>query len=134
MKTSTLVLLTNALIAAVNGLEKNMHVLDSVTEFDSVDEEANQRLLAKHKMTVSRLDSLVCTMRAAELSGERSVRLDPMQMHSVNRAVLEQIAELDKAMAYFCQMGESEMVVRSFQKQIEALHMAVFEANSWVGY
>lgn len=133
MKTSTLVLLTNALIAAVNGLEKNMHVLDSVTEFDSVDEEANQRLLAKHKMTVIRLDSLVCTMRSAELSGERSVRLDPMQMHSVNRAVLEQIAELDKSMAYFCQMGESEMVVRSFQKKIEALHMAVFEANSWVG-
>lgn len=134
MKTSTLVLLTNALIAAVNGLEKNMHVLDSVTDFSSVDQEANERLLSKHKKTVSRLDSLVCTMRAAQLSGERSVRLDPMQLHSVNRAVLEQIAELDKAMAYFCQMGESEMVVRSFQKQIEALHMAVFEANSWIGY
>jgi hypothetical protein len=35
-------------------------------------------------------------------------------------------------MAYFCQMGEAEMVVRSFQIKIEALHMAVFEANSWV--
>lgn len=133
-KPSTLVLLTSVLTSAINGLDKNMHVLDSVTEFDSVDEETNLRLLDKHKMTIHRLDGLVGLMRNAEHSGERSVRLDPMQMHSVNRAVLEKIAELDKAMAYFCQMGESEMVVRSFQKQIEALHMAVFEANSWVGY
>lgn len=132
MKTSALVLLTNALIAAVNGLEKNMHVLDSVTDFNSMDQEANERLVSKHQETVSRLDSLVSTMRAAELSGERSVRLDRFQLHSVNRAVLEQVAELDKSMAYFCQMGEAEMVVRSFQIKIEALHMAVFEANSWV--
>lgn len=133
MKTSTLALLIGAVTAAVHGLEKNMHVLDSVTDFATQDQEANENLLAKHKVVVNRLDGLVCDMRSAQLSGERSVRLDPMQMHSVNRAVLEQIAELDKSMAYFCQMGESDMVVRSFQAKIQALHMAVFEANSWVG-
>lgn len=133
MKSSTLALLIGAVVVAVNALEKNMHVLDSVTDFTSMDQQANDRLISKHKAVVSRLDSLVCTMRAAELSGERSVYLDPMQLHSINRAVLDQVAELDKAMAYFCQMGESEMVVRSFQNKIEALHMAVFEANSWAG-
>lgn len=131
MKNSTLTLLIGAVVVAVNALEKNMHVLDSVTDFNSGDEEANNRLISKHKAVVSRLDSLVCNMRAAELSGENSVFLNPMELHSVNRAALDQIAELDKSMAYFCQMGESEMVVRSFQKKIEALHMAVFEANSW---
>lgn len=133
MKTSTLALLIGAVVVAVNGLEKNMHVLDSVTDFSSVDQDANDRLVSKHKAVISRLDSLVCTMRAAQLSGEHSVHLDPMELHSVNRAVLDQIAELDKSMAYFCQMGESEMVVRSFQNKIQALHMAVFEANSWAG-
>lgn len=131
MKNSTLTLLIGAVVVAVNALEKNMHVLDSVTDFNSGDEEANNRLISKHKAVVSRLDSLVCNMRAAELSGKNSVFLNPMELHSVNRAALDQIAELDKSMAYFCQMGESEMVVRSFQKKIEALHMAVFEANSW---
>lgn len=133
MKTpSTLVLLIGAVVGAVQTLEKNMHVLDSVTDFDSLDEQANERLLSKHKMTVSRLDALVSMMRAAEADGASSVRLDPVQIHSINRAVLGKIAELDQSMAYFAQMGESEMVVRSFQKKIEALHYAVFEANSWV--
>lgn len=113
MKNSTLTLLIGAVVVAVNALEKNMHVLDSVTDFNSGDEEANNRLISKHKAVVSRLDSLVCNMRAAELSGENSVFLNPMELHSVNRAALDQIAELDKSMAYFCQMGESEMVVRS---------------------
>jgi len=129
---STLILLIGAVVGAVHTLEKNMHVLDSVTDFDSLDEQANQRLLSKHKMTVDRLDALVNMMRAAQADGASSIRLDPMQAHSINRAVLGQIAELDQSMAYFAQMGESEMVVRSFQKKIEALHYAVFEANSWI--
>jgi hypothetical protein len=133
MKTSTLTLLVGALVAAVNSLSKNMSLLDSVTNFEGSDQEAHQRLLGKHNVVINRLDGIVCTMRSAELSGEHRVYLDPMQMHSVNRAVLDHIAELEKSMAYFCQMGESEMVVRSFQKKIEALHMAVFEANSWAG-
>lgn len=133
MKTSTLTLLIGALSAAVNALDKNMSLLDSVTNFENMDQDANQRLLSKHKVVINRLDGIVCTMRAAELDGQRSVHLDPIQVHSVNRAVLDHIAELDKSMAYFCQMGESEMVVRSFQDKIQALHMAVFEANSWAG-
>lgn len=131
MKASTLSILIGALVAAVHQLDKNMALLDSVTSFETVDQEANGRLANKHKSTITRLDGLVCDMRAADLDGERSVRLDPMQLHSVNRAVAEHIAELEKAMSYFCQMKEAEFTVRSFQEKIEDLHMAVFQANSW---
>ncbi len=132
MKNHTaLALIIGALTSVVNTLEGHMHLLDSVTDFDS-DKDANERLLSKHKMTVSRLDHLVCTMRAAQLSGETSVQLNHYQLHYVNRAILDQIAELNNSMTYFCQMGDSEMVVRSFQKKIEALNFAAFEANTWV--
>lgn len=132
MKASTLSLLIGALVAAVHQLDKNMALLDSVTNFNTADQEANERLANKHKSTIARLDGLVCDMRAADIDGERSVLLDPIQVHSVNRAVADHIAELEKAMAYFCQMKDAEFTVRSFQEKIEALHMAVFQANSWV--
>jgi hypothetical protein len=133
MKASTLSILISALVAAVHQLDKNMALLDSVTSFETVDQESNDRLANKHKSVIIRLDGIVCNMRAADLDGERSVRLDPMQLHWVNRAVAEHIAELEKAMAYFCQMKDAEFTVRSFQNKIEDLNMAVFEANSWAG-
>jgi len=129
MNQNHIALIVGAVIAAVNNLEKNMHLLDSVTSVEDRAQAMNSHIANEHKGVVARLDVIVSKLRSAQHGSIENLQMDTYQMFSIFKAVNENIGELEKAQSYFCQMGNTEQLVASFQEKIAGLHFAMFEFN-----
>ena len=126
MNQTFLALIVSAVVAAVNNLEKNMHLLDGVTSTVSAAQEMNSHISNEHKGVIARLEVVISKLRSAQNDSVDNLQLNVFELFSVNKAVNEHIVELEKAMAYFSQMGQTEQLIQSFQAKIRDLHFATF--------